>query len=307
MVNPASNRALRAMDLIPYVLENPGVSTTELAQNFSVSVKQIEEDLSLIFMCGLPGYTPYDLIDLVFEDGVVSVIDPQVLTKPRNFSKTEHVAVVLGLEILKSLIPDNPDYQARILQVLSKINKSIPNVEVIIKKEKSFQYFEIINQAIKMKQILKIVYNTESKDVQKARSIAPLRMYLQSAQAYLVAYDPVARIEKVFKLSNIISCEIGEISDTFSSMAEEELVKVEIVVDEKHLFFVERNSSIIVAQEQIAGGIKVILKVRSMDWIKRAIVSNAPGIQVISPPELASWARETASKMISFYAKTGLD
>ena len=303
MVNPASNRALRAMDLIPYVLENPGVSTTELAQYFSVSVKQIEEDLSLIFMCGLPGYTPYDLIDLVFEDGVVSVIDPQVLTKPRNFSKTEHVAVVLGLEILKSLIPDNPDYQARVLQVLSKINKSIPNVEVIIKKEKSFQYFEIINQAIKLKQNLKIVYNSESKDEQKARSIAPLRMYLQSAQAYC----PVARIEKVFKLSNIISCEIGEISDTFSSMAEEELVKVEIVVDEKHLFFVERNSSIIVAQEQIAGGIKVILKVRSMDWIKRAIVSNAPGIQVISPPELASWARETASKMISFYAKTGLD
>ena len=154
MVNPASNRALRAMDLIPYVLENPGVSTTELAQNFSVSVKQIEEDLSLIFMCGLPGYTPYDLIDLVFEDGVVSVIDPQVLTKPRNFSKTEHVAVVLGLEILKSLIPDNPDYQARVLQVLSKINKSIPNVEVIIKKEKSFQYYEIIKQAIKMKQII---------------------------------------------------------------------------------------------------------------------------------------------------------
>lgn len=258
-------------------------------------------------MCGLPGYTPYDLIDLVFEDGVVSVIDPQVLTKPRNFSKTEHVAVVLGLEILKSLIPDNPDYQARVLQVLSKINKSIPNVEVIIKKEKSFQYFEIINQAIKLKQNLKIVYNSESKDEQKARSIVPLRMYLQSAQAYLVAYDPVARIEKVFKLSNIISCEIGEISDTFSSMAEEELVKVEIVVDEKHLFFVERNSSIIVAQEQIAGGIKVILKVRSLDWIKRAIVSNAPGIQVISPPELASWAKETASKMISFYAKTGLD
>ena len=96
MVNSASNRALRAMDLIPYIVENPGVSTSELAQKFSVTVKQIEEDLSLIFMCGLPGYTPYDLIDLVFEDGIVSVIDPQVLTKPRNFSKAEHVAIVLG-------------------------------------------------------------------------------------------------------------------------------------------------------------------------------------------------------------------
>ena len=193
MVNPASNRALRAMDLIPYVLENPGVSTTELAQNFSVSVKQIEEDLSLIFMCGLPGYTPYDLIDLVFEDGVVSVIDPQVLTKPRNFSKTEHVAVVLGLEILKSLIPDNPDYQARILQVLSKINKSIPNVEVIIKKEKSFQYFEIINQAIKMKQILKIVYNTDSKDEQKAR-IKQLEKQLKEAELKIKIYDKLIEV-----------------------------------------------------------------------------------------------------------------
>lgn len=301
MVNSASNRALRAMDLIPYVVENPGVSTSELAQKFSVTVKQIEEDLSLIFMCGLPGYTPYDLIDLVFEDGIVSVIDPQVLTKPRNFSKAEHVAIVLGLEILKNLAGDKPDYQLKISQVLSKLNKSVPNIEVVLKNEQSFQYFQVINQAIKLNRSLQIVYNSESKDEQKIRSVIPVRMFLQNAQVYLVAHDPDSGIEKVFKLSNLTACELGDIVKIPSSIVEEESFKVEILVDDKHRMFIERNSSIIVEQRQIVGATKATIKVQSMDWIKRAVVSNAPGIQVISPPDLASWVKETASKMISLY------
>ena len=301
MVNSASNRALRAMDLIPYVVENPGVSTSELAQKFSVTVKQIEEDLSLIFMCGLPGYTPYDLIDLVFEDGIVSVIDPQVLTKPRNFSKAEHVAIVLGLEILKNLAGDKPDYQLKISQVLSKLNKSVPNIEVVLKNEQPFQYFQVINQAIKLNRSLQIVYNSESKDEQKMRSVIPVRMFLQNAQVYLVAHDPDSGIEKVFKLSNLTSCELGDIVKISSSIVHEESFKVEILVDDKHRMFIERNSSIIVEQRQIVGATKATIKVQSMDWIKRAVVSNAPGIQVISPPDLASWVKETASKMISLY------
>ena len=301
MVNSASNRALRAMDLIPYIVENPGVSTSELAQKFSVTVKQIEEDLSLIFMCGLPGYTPYDLIDLVFEDGIVSVIDPQVLTKPRNFSKAEHVAIVLGLEILKNLAGDKPDYQLKISQVLSKLNKSVPNIEVVLKNEQSFQYFQVINKAIKLNMSLQIVYNSESKDEQKIRTVIPVRMFLQNAQVYLVAHDPDSGIEKVFKLSNLTACELGDIVKIPSSIVEEESFKVEILVDDKHRMFIERNSSIIVEQRQIVGATKATIKVQSMDWIKRAVVSNAPGIQVISPPDLASWVKETASKMISLY------
>ncbi|MBJ7506181.1 MAG: protein pafC, partial [Candidatus Nanopelagicus sp.] len=58
MVDTAAVRALRSMDLIPYVLENPGVSIAELSARFSVTQAQIESDLQLVFMCGLPGYTP---------------------------------------------------------------------------------------------------------------------------------------------------------------------------------------------------------------------------------------------------------
>jgi len=41
MTDSAAQRALRTMDLIPYILENPGVSTSHLAMKFSVTqIKQ---------------------------------------------------------------------------------------------------------------------------------------------------------------------------------------------------------------------------------------------------------------------------
>ena len=52
MVDTAATRALRTMDLIPYILENPGISIRELAKQFNVTEKQIESDLQHVFMCG---------------------------------------------------------------------------------------------------------------------------------------------------------------------------------------------------------------------------------------------------------------
>ena len=41
MIDTAAVRALRTMDLIPYILENPGVSIKSLSERFSVTEKQI--------------------------------------------------------------------------------------------------------------------------------------------------------------------------------------------------------------------------------------------------------------------------
>ena len=43
MADNAAQRALRTMDLVPYILEHPGVSTEDLAVKFSVTQKQIEK------------------------------------------------------------------------------------------------------------------------------------------------------------------------------------------------------------------------------------------------------------------------
>ncbi|MFM7873555.1 MAG: hypothetical protein ACKO8Y_02915, partial [Actinomycetota bacterium] len=77
MAETAAARALRLIDLVPYLVSNPGVSVKETATKFGISVAELLKDLDLLFVCGLPGYTPLELIDLSVEDGVISIRDPQ--------------------------------------------------------------------------------------------------------------------------------------------------------------------------------------------------------------------------------------
>ena len=91
MTENAAERAIRLLDLVPFILENQGISIKQLAGSFDVSKEEIIKDLNLLFVCGLPGYTPLELIDISFEDEVVFIRDPQNLAEPRNLTISESI------------------------------------------------------------------------------------------------------------------------------------------------------------------------------------------------------------------------
>ena len=303
MADNAAQRALRTMDLVPYILENPGISTIDLAAKFSVTQKQIEKDLQLIFLCGLPGYTPYELIDLTFEDGIVSIIEPQVLTKPRNFSSNEMVVIKLGLEILREINVNEPNKLDKISTLLQKVHRETDQDSVLLAKEiSSSPYYSVINTAISQRKQLSIEYQSVSKDQLSTRLIVPYNISMLNGNLYLSAYDMDRQSDRVFKLDLISKCEIGE-------RTELDLVKttsidqiVELMVDVKLTNFIERNTSIIIDQRLTADGIKVTLKVNNLEWISRAVISYAPNINVISPIALSEMIEQRAKNLLNAYS-----
>ena len=303
MADNAAQRALRTMDLVPYILENPGVSTIDLAAKFSVTQKQIEKDLQLIFLCGLPGYTPYELIDLTFEDGIVSIIEPQVLTKPRNFSSNEMVVIKLGLEILREINVNEPIKLDKINTLLQKVHRETDQDSVLLAKEiNSSPYYSVINTAILQRRQLSIEYQSVSRDQLSARLIVPYLISMSNGNLYLSAYDVDRQSDRVFKLDLISKCEIGEHSEI--DLVETTLIDqiVELIVDVKHTNFIERNTSIIVDQSLMPDGIKVTLKVNNLEWISRAVISHAPNIKVISPTALSEMIKQRAKNLLNAYS-----
>src|SRR4051794_41605860 len=70
----APDRMTRLLALVPYLTARPeGVAVAEVARDFGVTERQLRSDLELLWMCGLPGYGPGDLIDLSFEGDRVRV------------------------------------------------------------------------------------------------------------------------------------------------------------------------------------------------------------------------------------------
>ena len=303
MADNAAQRALRTMDLVPYILENPGISTIDLAAKFSVTQKQIEKDLQLIFLCGLPGYTPYELIDLTFEDGIVSIIEPQVLTKPRNFSSNEMVVIKLGLEILREINVNEPNKLDKISTLLQKVHKETDQDSVLLAKEiSSSPYYSVINTAISQRKQLSIEYQSVSKDQLSTRLIVPYKISMLNGNLYLSAYDMDRHSDRVFKLDLISKCEIGERTELNSVKSTSIDHIVELMVDVKLTNFIERNTSIIVDQRLTADGIKVTLKVNNLEWISRAVISNAPNIKVISPKALSEMIEQRAKNLLNAYS-----
>jgi len=298
----AAVRAVRTMDLIPYILEHPGISITQLSKNFAVTEKEIEKDLQLAFMCGLPGYTPYELIDLTYEDGVVSIIDPQVLDKPRSFSSNERVVISLGLEILKNINSSNEDNLKKIENLSKKFMDEESGSVMIVEQNLAFPFLNIINQAIFETRVIVFDYQSISKDEISNRKVAPYKLFLQNGNLYLSGYDYDAKSDRIFKADQIVNCAIGGQASLGQANSPQEEETVELTVDLKAVNFIERNSTIITDQEMRNGQLHVELKVSNMEWLKRAILSNAPSIKVISPQSLASEVQQMASDLISAYS-----
>ena len=302
MVDNAASRALRTMDLIPYILENPGISIGKLAKQFSVSEKQVESDLQLIFMCGLPGYTPYELIDLIFEDGVVSIIDPQVLDKPRRFTKSELVVIILGLQLLSELSASDATRLGKLQLLSNKIMKLGGSNSVVIAPSSSKSpYVEVITRAITDKKSLTIQYQSLVKDEISVRSIIPHSLFLMNGNLYLSALDLKAKSDRTFKVELIKDCEIG--NEISNEAVTQDSSALEVVLDVQRAYrnFIERNSSIITAVEEQKNSFRVHLKLSNLEWLKRSILSNSPGIKVISPPSLAQEVAELAASLLASY------
>ena len=298
MNETAAKRALRTMDLIPYILENPGVSLSQLAKKLSTTEKQIRSDLELIFMCGLPGYTPYELIDIVLEDDVVTVIDPQVLNRPRKFSKSELVIITLGLKILSELGTIEEVMKGKIQNLLEKIsNKTSLDAIGVSAENPPSRHYNTIKESIHRMQVLEIQYASVTKDDLTIRHIQPLSIFLSNGNTYLSAVDIEKKAERTFRLDAIISCKANQGKYKTEALENREPELVRIKIAKRNQLFIERNSSII--RKVVSEGDHLLVEVSTTnpEWLVRTVLSSSADLKIVSPlalkREVAQRARET--------------
>ena len=93
-------RLPRLLALVPYLQARPNIAVAEAAADFGVTEAQLRRDLTLLWMCGLPGHGPGDLIDLSFEGDTVSVIFDAGMSRPLRLTGEEALALVVALRTL---------------------------------------------------------------------------------------------------------------------------------------------------------------------------------------------------------------
>ena len=105
---------VRLLTLVPYLHARGSVRVDEAAADLGVTPAQLVSDLKVLFMCGLPGGYPDDLIDVDLDalegeegDGVIRVSNADYLARPLQLSPTEATALIVALRAMRNGAADD--------------------------------------------------------------------------------------------------------------------------------------------------------------------------------------------------------
>ncbi|MBA3489376.1 MAG: protein pafC, partial [Longispora sp.] len=93
----SADRLGRLLNLVPYLLARPGIRLTDAAADLGISERRLREDLELLWMCGLPGYGPGDLIDMAFDEDSVTITYDAGIDRPLRLTPDEALALHVAL------------------------------------------------------------------------------------------------------------------------------------------------------------------------------------------------------------------
>ncbi|WP_230466025.1 hypothetical protein [[Actinomadura] parvosata] len=96
----SADRLPRLLALVPYLMSHPGAQVGEVADVFGLSEKQLIDDLQLVWMCGLPGHTPGDLIDVSWDGGEIIIDNADTIARPLRLGIDEASALLVALRML---------------------------------------------------------------------------------------------------------------------------------------------------------------------------------------------------------------
>ena len=303
MVENAALRAIRLLDLVPYIVAHPGISITELAKVFSISRDEVLKDLNLLFLCGLPGYTPLELIDISFDEESVVIRDPQNLAAPRNLNESEALIARIALAALEESTPKTSAAYVQIIALREKIAKafssSIPASAITFTLDKERATLEAIENAIKQELDLEMTYNNMTKDSSSRRSITPISIIAEDKRTLVSAYCHSAKALRTFNLAQISEVSTRERSTRtdLERLEDSRGSSAEVIIKSEDSRFVSENASSLKEISKSCYQIDIF----QPEWIVRSVLAGADSLELAKPLELRAEIAERANRALLAY------
>jgi proteasome accessory factor C len=206
-ISGTTDRMTRLLALVPYLTARPeGVAVAEVARDFGVTERQLRADLELLWMCGLPGYGPGDLIDLAFEGNRVRVTFTAGMVRPLRLSTDEAVALVVALRTLLEL-PGLAEREA-VSRALAKVSAAAGHAAdrvtpVAVSVDAREEALAVVREGLERKRALHLHYYVPTRDERTERTVDPMRLLLVDGKWYLEAWCRRAEGVRLFRLDRV--------------------------------------------------------------------------------------------------------
>ena len=197
----------RLLALVPYLLARPGITFEQAAADFGITKERLRKDLNLVWMCGLPGHSPGDLIDVEFEGDTITLFEPQGVTRPLRLTVDEALALVVALRAL-SQTPGLVE-TAPVLRALVKVEEvagaaALPADRVEVALEAAQDVLPVVREALEHGRRLHLRYHVPARDETTERDVDPVRLLVVDGRSYLEAWCLRVEAVRLFRLDRVV-------------------------------------------------------------------------------------------------------
>lgn len=290
-----TEKAARMLDLVPYISVHQGISTEELAAEFAISVPELLSDLNALWMCG---DSRFDLIDLEFESGFVSIRNAQTLSQVRSLSQQEIVSILLGLDLIAKDLPiDREDLQEDIRTLRGKLGKGTERLVDATPSSKG-EVLTAIKAALSSRRKVEIQYLSTVDGTLTTRIVSPIDLYVNQERDFFVGYCEVAQAQRTFRIDRITAATTLDSEAGLHQTAHVDAVKVNATVSISRDLRRSRES----LGEFVTGdGAQVEVSAYSLSWMVRTIIASGGAMKVLRPSEARSEVANLAAKALALY------
>jgi proteasome accessory factor C len=310
------DRLARLLNLVPYLLARPGIAVSEAAADLGVSDRQLREDLELLWVCGLPGYGPGDLIDMAFDGDRVTITYDAGIDRPLRLNQDEALALVVALRMLAQ-VPGVQNLDA-VERALAKIESAAGDAAVdlpVLASQTSAGMERVadLQGAVARRHAMRLTYYTATRDEITERVVDPMRVLVVGGRIYLEAWCRRAEAVRRFRADRIESAteldepaapppdvEFTDVSEGIFSPSPE-LPLVTLRIGRWSRWITEYYPCERVVEESPERWL-VSLRASDLAWARRLVLGLGPDVTVVGPPELVTAVRAEAESALSAYS-----
>lgn len=321
-MSSVSTRLVRLLNMVPYFQANPRITFDEAATDLGVSVKQLREDLEQLWLCGLPGYSPGDLIDFEMSGKTIEVTFSAGMDHPLRLTSPEATGISVALRALLD-VPGMVDPEAA-RSAIAKIEsaagtaKESGGTAVDDPAPSESHAAAAVRASVREGRALSIDYYSASHDTLSTRIVDPIRVVLVGDNSYLEAWCRGAEAVRLFRFDRIVDAHVlDEPSappepavqagpDTSLFDADPSLPSATLLIDRSASWMFDYYP-LRVVRELADGAFEAAMTFASDEWMARFVLGFGSAVRVLEPQSLADRVRDVAVAALAAYEGSSVE
>jgi len=306
----AEERLRRLLALIPWVAERGGAQVDEVCARFGFTEAELQDDLELLFVCGVHPYQPGDLIWAEIVDGRVSISYADWFRRPLRLTPAQGLVLVTAAGALLSVPGTDPDGPlARALDKVAGVLGVEPgdSPEVTL-GDVDESVLARLQAAVAEHRQVTLDYYSFGSDRRTERTVEPWSVFSSKGAWYLRGHCHQAADTRLFRVDRIR--DVGPHGAAFEPPADpgpptayerrddDPIVVLEVAEGGRWVAAQYPNDG--TAEQD--GRLRIRLPVGERAWLERLLLIIGPEGRVVeAPSRLADAGAEAAARLLARY------